>query len=73
MPQIDVFSAGMKCCRGGSEQRKCSKAHFFSAVEVNDLIETLNPSNAKDNFFKKHKNTKIFENHLKPVMLVFIR
>ena len=35
------------------------------------LLEVLNPSNAKGYFRPKH-NTKIFVNHLNPVMLVFI-
>ena len=32
----------------------------------------LNPSNAEVPFVKKHKDAKIFENYLNPVMLVFI-
>ena len=31
-----------------------------------------NPSNASGYFCPKHKDEKIFENHLNPVMLVFI-
>ena len=33
----------------------------------------LNPSNAEATFFLKHNDSKIFEDHLSPVMLVFIR
>ena len=33
----------------------------------------FNPSNAEATFVQKHKDAKIFEKHLNPVMLVFIR
>ena len=32
----------------------------------------LNPSNAEATFCPKRKDAKLFENHLNPVMLVFI-
>ena len=35
--------------------------------------QVFNLSNAKATFRPKHKNAKIFENHLNPVMVVFIR
>ena len=31
-----------------------------------------NPSNAEATFFQKNEDAKIFENHLNPVMLVYI-
>ena len=33
---------------------------------------SFNTSNAEATFFRKHKDAKIFEKHLKTVMLVFI-
>ena len=38
---------------------------------MNEFIS--NPSNAKGYIRPKHKDEKIFENHLNQVMLVFIR
>ena len=34
---------------------------------------SVNPSNAEANFCSKQKDAPIFENHLNPVILVFIR
>ena len=36
------------------------------------MCSLFNPSSAEANFHPKHKDAKIFENHLDPVMLVFI-
>ena len=44
-----------------------SQTFFFTMS-----ISTLNPSNAKGFFYPKYNDTKIFENPLNPVMLVFI-
>ena len=46
--------------------------HLYKLVQWSRM-ETPNPSNAEATFIKKHKDPKIFENHLNPVMLVFIR
>ena len=45
-----------------------SKGHFSTE---NSGHVRVNPSIA--NFHPKHKDVKIYENHLNPVMLVFIR
>ena len=47
-------------------ERLAGKLQCFNSI-------MLNPSNAEATFVKKHKDAKIFENHLNPVMLVFIR
>ena len=36
------------------------------------FVKDINPSNAEATFIPKHKDAKIFENYLNPVMLVFI-
>ena len=41
---------------------------FIAAV-----LKCLNPSNAKATLVQSTKDAKFFENHLNPVLLVFIR
>ena len=46
--------------------------HMDQAVFQPALFSSINPSNAKATYVQKHKDAKIFENRLNPVMLVFI-
>ena len=42
-------------------------------VSSGETLDEFNPSNAVSGYFRpKHKDAKIFEKHLRPVMLVFI-
>ena len=43
---------------------------LISLVRLDGLA--FNPSNAATTFSPKRKDAKIFENHLKPAMLVFM-
>ena len=45
--------------------------HVVSSI-VWTLVRFINPSNAEATCIQKHKDANIFENHLNPVMLVFI-
>ena len=46
---------------------------LFERGLILEVKEFFNPSNATLSFFRsKHKNAKIFENHLNHVMLVYI-
>ena len=52
---------------------RLSAFFFFGRdVPVRRQSVLVNPSNAETPFCPKHKDTKTFENHLNPVILVFI-
>ena len=65
---ITSCSCKIYCCAhvGGSLKRKYWECMYFMHQSI------FNSSNAEATFPPKHMDTKIFENHLNPVVLLFI-
>ena len=60
---------GEQASKTPQRQQQLGNAFVISMVCSENLV---NPSNAEVTFYPKNKDAKIFENHLNPVMLVFI-
>ena len=80
--RLEIHAEGMlrinqrliaQCIITSNRRRDLVTVNYATHGQIQQHSDQLNPSNAEATFVQSNKDAKTFENHLNPVMLVFIR